>query len=68
VFLEKPVHIFSMITAVEEALDSILPHIEPLGSERVCILEALGRVFAEDISHSLFISGEKSPWAYLFFL
>ncbi len=37
-----------MIT-VEEALDKILPHIEPLGSEKVSILEALGRVIAEDI-------------------
>jgi molybdopterin molybdotransferase len=34
---------------VEEALDKILPHIEPLGSEKVSILEALGRVIAEDI-------------------
>lgn len=37
-----------MIT-VEEALDKILSHIQPLGSERVSILEALGRVIAEDI-------------------
>ena len=37
-----------MIT-VEEALDKILSRIEPLGSERVSILEALGRVMAEDI-------------------
>src|SRR4030042_862479 len=37
-----------MIT-VEEALDKILPYIEPLGFEKVSILEALGRVIAEDI-------------------
>jgi molybdopterin molybdotransferase len=37
-----------MIT-VEEALDKILSCIQPLGSERVSILEALGRVFAEDV-------------------
>src|SRR4030042_4585003 len=38
-----------MIT-VEEALDKILPYIEPLGSEKVSILEALGRVIAENIN------------------
>jgi molybdopterin molybdotransferase len=37
-----------MIT-VEEALDKILPHIEPLGAEKVSILDALGRVIAEDV-------------------
>lgn len=37
-----------MIT-VEEALDKILSHIQPLGFEKVSILEALGRVIAEDI-------------------
>jgi len=37
-----------MIT-VEEALDKVLSHIQPLGSERVSILDALGRVCAEDI-------------------
>ena len=37
-----------MIT-VEEALEKILSHIQPLGSEKVSILEALGRVIAEDI-------------------
>lgn len=37
-----------MIT-VEEALDQILPNIQPLGAEKVSILEALGRVIAEDI-------------------
>ena len=41
-------YIFAMIT-VEEALDKILSYIQPLGSERVSILEALGRVCAEDI-------------------
>jgi molybdopterin molybdotransferase len=35
--------------AVEEALDRILSHIQPLGFERVSLLEALGRVIAEDI-------------------
>ena len=37
-----------MIT-VEEALDKILSRIQPLGPEKVSILEALGRVCAEDI-------------------
>lgn len=37
-----------MIT-VEEALDKILCHIRPLGSEKVSLLEALRRVIAEDI-------------------
>ena len=37
-----------MIT-VEEALDKILSHIQPLGFEKVSILEALERVMAEDI-------------------
>lgn len=37
-----------MIT-VEEALDKILFRIQPLGYEKVSILEALGRVCAEDI-------------------
>lgn len=37
-----------MIT-VEEALDKILFHIPPLGFEKVSILEALGRVIAEDV-------------------
>ena len=37
-----------MIT-VDEALETILSHIHPLGSEKVSILEALGRVIAEDI-------------------
>ena len=35
--------------SVEEALDKILHHIEPLGTEKVSLLEALGRVIAEDI-------------------
>jgi molybdopterin molybdotransferase len=37
-----------MIT-VEEAVDKVLSSIQPLGSEKVSILEALGRVLAEDI-------------------
>ena len=37
-----------MIT-VEEALEKILSLIQPLGSEKVSILETLGRVIAEDI-------------------
>lgn len=35
--------------SVEEALGKILSHIQPLGYEKVSILEALGRVIAEDI-------------------
>ena len=34
---------------IEEALDKILSPIEPLGSEGVSILDALGRVISEDI-------------------
>jgi molybdopterin molybdotransferase len=41
-------YIFSMI-AVEEALDKVLSYTQPLGSEKVSILEALGRAMAEDI-------------------
>jgi molybdopterin molybdotransferase len=37
-----------MIT-VEEALDRILSHIQALGFEKVSLLEAMGRVIAEDI-------------------
>jgi molybdopterin molybdotransferase len=37
-----------MIT-VEEALEKILSHIQSLGFEKVTILEAMGRVIAEDI-------------------
>jgi molybdopterin molybdotransferase len=37
-----------MIT-VDEALDRILSHIEPLGFEKVSLLETLGRVIAEDV-------------------
>ena len=37
-----------MIT-VEEALDKILSHIQTLGTEKVSLMEALGRVLAEDI-------------------
>ena len=35
--------------SVEEALKKILPHIQPLGTEKVSLLDALGRVIAEDI-------------------
>mgnify|MGYP000541807279 CR=1 FL=1 len=35
---------------VEEALNKILSHIEPLGSEKVSILEALGRIITENIN------------------
>jgi molybdopterin molybdotransferase len=41
-------YIFGMIP-VEEALDKVLSSIQPLGSEKVSILEALGRVCVEDI-------------------
>jgi len=37
------------VITVEEALDKILFRIQPLGYEKVSILEALGRVCAEDI-------------------
>jgi molybdopterin molybdotransferase len=36
--------------SVEQALDKILSFIEPLGAEKVPLLEALGRVIAEDIN------------------
>jgi molybdopterin molybdotransferase len=35
--------------SVDEALDKILSHIRPLGFEKVSLLDALGRVIAEDI-------------------
>jgi len=35
--------------SVEEALDRILSYIQPLGYEKVSLLEAMGRVIAEDI-------------------
>jgi len=35
--------------SVEEALDKILSHIQPLGTEKVSLMDALGRVLAEDI-------------------
>src|SRR4030042_5400567 len=35
---------------VEEALNKILSHVEPLGSEKVSILEALGRTITENIN------------------
>ncbi len=41
-------YIFCMIP-VDEALDKILSHVPPLGSEKVSLLDALGRVIAEDI-------------------
>ena len=44
-----------MIT-VEEALDKILSHIQPLGSEKISILEALERVIAEEV-----YAGRNSP-------
>ena len=37
-----------MIT-VKDALDKVLSHIEPMGSEKVSILDGLGRAMAEDI-------------------
>jgi molybdopterin molybdotransferase len=37
------------LIGVEEALDEILSHVRPLAAERVPILEALGRVLAEEI-------------------
>jgi molybdopterin molybdotransferase len=40
-------YILAMIT-IEEALDKVLFYTQPLGSEKVSILEALGRVCAED--------------------
>lgn len=33
----------------KEALDSVLSHVQPLGSEKVSLLEALGRVATEDV-------------------
>ena len=35
--------------SVEEALDKVLSHIHPLGTEKVSLTDALGRVLAEDI-------------------
>jgi molybdopterin molybdotransferase len=39
----------SIMLRVEEALDKILGRIEPLGFEKVSLLESLGRVVGEDI-------------------
>ena len=39
---------FVMIS-FEEALDNILSHIQPLGLEKVLLLESLGRIIGEDI-------------------
>jgi molybdopterin molybdotransferase len=39
----------SIMLRVEEALDKILARIEPLGFEKVSLLESLGRVVGEDI-------------------
>ena len=38
-----------MMITFKEALGRILSHVQPLGSEKVSLLEALGRVMAEDI-------------------
>src|SRR4030042_6126509 len=38
--------------SVEEALEKILFHVQPLGFEKVSLLDALGRVIAEDIDAS----------------
>ncbi|MFQ5894194.1 MAG: gephyrin-like molybdotransferase Glp [Nitrospinota bacterium] len=35
--------------SVEEAIETILAHVAPLGAEKVPILDALGRVLAEDV-------------------
>ena len=35
--------------SVEAALEKILSHIQPLGFEKVSLLESQGRVIAEDI-------------------
>jgi len=35
---------------VEEALNKILSHVEPLGAEKVSILESLGRIISENIN------------------
>jgi molybdopterin molybdotransferase len=43
---------------VEEALDLILKKIRPLGSERVGLTDALGRVLSEEIRSSL----DHPPW------
>lgn len=49
IFIERVLcYSLSMVT-VDEALDKILSHIQPLGFEKVSILDAMGRVIAEDI-------------------
>lgn len=40
---------FCLMITVDEALERILSHIEPLGFEKVSLLETLGRVIAEDV-------------------
>ena len=38
-----------MMISVEEALEKILSHIQPLGTEKISLPDALGRVIAEDV-------------------
>jgi len=44
-----PFGVASIVISVEEALAEILSHVRPLEPERIPILEALGRVLAEEI-------------------
>ena len=49
IFISLVLCYIAIMISVEEALDKILFRIQPLGAEKVSILEALGRVIAEDI-------------------
>jgi molybdopterin molybdotransferase len=46
---EDNINYKAIMISVEEALDKILSRIEPLGFEKVSLLESLGRVIGEDI-------------------
>ena len=45
-----PINCFNIVTmiTVDEAIEKVLSHVQPLGFEKASILESLGRVIAED--------------------
>jgi molybdopterin molybdotransferase len=53
----KAAYPLSVMISADQALQIVLENVAPLGVERIPILEALGRVLAEDISSSRDIPG-----------
>ena len=53
----KPRILFSVMISADQALQIVLENVAPLGVERIAIVEALGRVLAENISSSRDIPG-----------